>query len=51
MIHVSSDMAELLGLKKHDIASKEFLETFSGANILRETAPYAMCYGGHQFGN
>ncbi len=50
LLHVSKDMAELLGLTEEDIHSKEFLELATGAHILKGTDPYAMCYGGHQFG-
>ncbi|MEN0050476.1 MAG: YdiU family protein, partial [Bacteroidota bacterium] len=28
-----------------------FLDIFSGSKVLENTHPYAMCYGGHQFGN
>jgi len=51
LIHVSLEMAELLGLNEDDIISEAFLEFVSGSNILKDTNPYAMCYGGHQFGN
>ena len=51
ILHVSSDMAGLLGLKEQDLNSNEFLKIFSGTNIIKGTEPYAMCYGGHQFGN
>jgi len=50
MVHVSTEMAELLGLTEQDIQSREFLEIATGAHILEGTDPYAMCYGGHQFG-
>ena len=51
LIHVSLEMSKLLGLDEQDIASEDFLEIFSGTQILKNTDPYAMCYGGHQFGN
>ena len=50
LLHVSMEMAQLLGLTEEDVRSQEFLETAVGANILKGTEPYAMCYGGHQFG-
>lgn len=51
LLHVSTEMAQNLGLTEEDIQSPTFLETFSGAKVMDGTAPYAMCYGGHQFGN
>ncbi|PLB20980.1 protein adenylyltransferase SelO [Mariniflexile rhizosphaerae] len=51
LLHVSPEMLENLGLSKEDSQTKEFLEVFTGNAILPNTAPYAMCYGGHQFGN
>ena len=51
LIHVSTEMAENLGLTKEDTVSKEFLEIFTGAKVIEGTEPYSMCYGGHQFGN
>lgn len=50
LVHVSTDMAALLGLTEEDVQSQEFLELATGAHILKGTDPYAMCYGGHQFG-
>lgn len=51
IIHVSEEMTKALGLSKEDISSEEFLKVFSGNAVLEGTHPYAMCYGGHQFGN
>jgi len=51
MIHVSNEMLDAIGLSKKEAGSKEFLDIFSGNEILEDTNPYAMCYGGHQFGN
>lgn len=51
MVHVSHDMLQTLGLTKEDSTTKEFLNVFTGNSILPNTKPYAMCYGGHQFGN
>lgn len=50
IIHVS-DFSEAIGLNENDTKSESFKEVFSGAKILEGTSPYAMCYGGHQFGN
>lgn len=51
LLHVSQEMARELGLSQEDIDSEEFRDIFSGAKVLEGTDPYAMCYGGHQFGN
>lgn len=51
MIHASPEVATLLGITQEEVLSEEFLQIFSGNKILDNTTPYAMCYGGHQFGN
>ncbi len=51
LIHTSQEVAELVGISKDEIQSEEFLNVFSGKEILSESRPYAMCYAGHQFGN
>ena len=51
LVHVAIEFAYQLGLTDDDIQSKEFLEVVTGAKLLENTNPYAMCYGGHQFGN
>ncbi|MCK8479378.1 protein adenylyltransferase SelO [Psychroserpens algicola] len=51
ILHVSRDMAKTLGITEADISTKAFLNVFSGQQVLENTRPYAMCYGGHQFGN
>ena len=51
VIHVSKEMADALGFTIEDIESESFLHIFSGKEVLKGTDPYAMCYGGHQFGN
>jgi serine/tyrosine/threonine adenylyltransferase len=38
-----------LGLSVAD--EQEFLQIFSGSKVMEGTQPYAMCYGGHQFGH
>ena len=47
----SIEVAELLGLSKAFCESDEFAQVFSGNQLLPGMEPYAMCYGGHQFGN
>ncbi len=50
LIHVSDEMATAIGLNLKDTKSEAFLDIFSGTKVLDNTNPYAMCYGGHQFG-
>ncbi|PIB23041.1 hypothetical protein BFP75_10890 [Maribacter sp. 4G9] len=51
LVHVSPEMLTILGLDTTIATLEKFLNVFSGAEILTSTQPYAMCYGGHQFGN
>lgn len=51
VVAVSTDVASDLGLSEQDLASDEFLQVFSGNQKLEGMQPYAMCYGGHQFGH
>lgn len=51
LIHVSPEMLEELGLDEQDATSETFLNLFTGNDVLENTKPYAMCYGGHQFGH
>jgi len=51
ILHVSPEMLTTLGLTEEDATSKEFLNVFTGNSVLPNSTPYAMCYGGHQFGN
>lgn len=51
LIHASEEVAELIGISQEETKSEDFLNVFSGKEILPETQPFAMCYAGHQFGN
>ena len=51
IIHVSDEMVKTLGLSETAIASEEFKNVFTGNDVYKNTQPYAMCYGGHQFGH
>ena len=51
LISVSNETAELIGLSEEDTQSESFLKVFTGNEVLTDTKPYAMCYGGHQFGH
>lgn len=47
----SPEMAELLGFTPKMVGSDEFAQVFAGNRVLPGMDPFAMCYGGHQFGN
>ena len=51
LIVANASFALQLGLSEADVGSEEFLKVFSGNKVVEGTTPYAMCYGGHQFGN
>lgn len=51
LVHVSEPMLSAIGLTKADATADDFLHVFSGAQVYPGTTPYAMCYGGHQFGH
>lgn len=50
-LHITKDLAEELGLSTSDIESTELFNIVNGTTVYPNTNPYAMCYGGHQFGN
>ncbi|MEL6109913.1 MAG: protein adenylyltransferase SelO family protein, partial [Planctomycetota bacterium] len=50
-VAVSSEVAKQLGLSDSLIQSQQFAEVFSGNLTHPDMDPFAMCYGGHQFGN
>ncbi len=51
LIHVSPEMLDTLGMSENDAKTKQFLNVFTGNTVMEGTTPYAMCYGGHQFGH
>ena len=51
VLHVSKEMAASLGISDKELHSEEFKNIFTGNAVLENSQPYAMCYGGHQFGN
>jgi len=51
LIHVADELRDQLGFTKADVDSPEFLALMSGKSVYSGTIPYAMCYGGHQFGH
>lgn len=51
IIHVSQEMASELGITMEDTKTALFKNVFTGNEVYANTKPFAMCYGGHQFGN
>ncbi|PCI93755.1 MAG: hypothetical protein COB15_15755 [Flavobacteriales bacterium] len=51
IVHFSPEVANILGITEEEAKSDEFLRVFTGNQIIENTTPYAMCYGGHQFGH
>ncbi len=51
LVACSREVAELLGLDEESCASADFVQVFSGNKLLPGMDPYALCYGGHQFGS
>ncbi len=47
----STEVAELVGLSDQACESEQFTAVFGGNQLLPGMDPFAMCYGGHQFGN
>ncbi len=47
----SPEVADLLGIDAATCASPDFAEVFSGNRVPKGADPFAMVYGGHQFGN
>lgn len=51
LLHVSAEVANLIGISIEETQTEDFLNSFSGKKVIENTKPYAMCYAGHQFGN
>ncbi|MFK8058178.1 MAG: YdiU family protein [Saprospiraceae bacterium] len=51
LVHASAKTADLVGIEEKELNSDAFLKVFSGKELLPNSSPYAMCYGGHQFGH
>jgi len=51
LVAYSREMAGELGLPEEVCQSALFTEIFVGNSLLNTMDPFAMCYGGHQFGN
>ena len=51
LVAYAHEVAALLDLTPADCETPLFSEVFAGNRLLAGMAPYATCYGGHQFGN
>jgi serine/tyrosine/threonine adenylyltransferase len=51
LIACAAEVADLLGLDAAACTDDEFVQVFAGNRLLPGMDPFAMCYGGHQFGN
>ena len=51
LVAFSPETASLLGIEATDCTSETFLQVLAGNKLLPGMDPFAMCYGGHQFGN
>ncbi|MEM6470950.1 MAG: YdiU family protein [Planctomycetota bacterium] len=51
LIAHAREVATSLGIPDSLISSDQFAEVFGGSSVHPEMDPFAMCYGGHQFGN
>ncbi len=50
LLAFSTEVAEMLDLSEAQVRSELFAQIFSGNQLLQGMEPFAMCYGGHQFG-
>jgi uncharacterized protein YdiU (UPF0061 family) len=50
LVAYSREVAALLDLSPELCRSEDFISVFAGNRLARGMEPYAMCYGGHQFG-
>lgn len=51
LIAYSREVGELLDIDAAEFATDRFARVFGGNEVLPGMDPFAMCYGGHQFGN
>ncbi len=51
LVSVVKEVAELVGIPEKEWGSEAFLNIVTGNELLKGSQPYAMCYGGHQFGH
>ncbi len=51
LLAYSEDMLSQLNLDASSVEHQDFVQIFAGNQLHKQMQPYAMCYGGHQFGN
>lgn len=51
LVAYAKEVADLLDLPVNACESEKFADVFAGNQVLDGMQPFAMCYGGHQFGN
>ena len=51
LVSVAKEVADLIGIPEKEWGSEAFLNIVTGNELLKGSQPYAMCYGGHQFGH
>ncbi|MDA1075780.1 MAG: protein adenylyltransferase SelO family protein, partial [Proteobacteria bacterium] len=51
LVAYAKEVAEAVGLDEQACRSADFVNTFTGNQLLAGMDPHATCYGGHQFGN
>jgi len=51
LIHINKNLAKSFGFNEKEISSISFIKLVSGTEPLDDFKPFAMCYGGHQFGH
>lgn len=51
LVTYSAEVADMLGFSRKFCHSVDFTQIFAGNKLLSGMDPFAMCYGGHQFGN
>jgi len=51
LVAYSKEVANFLDLTEETCESDLFTQVFAGNHVLEGMDPFAMCYGGHQFGN
>jgi uncharacterized protein YdiU (UPF0061 family) len=51
LIAHSREVAQMLGISDEMVMSRDFAKVFGGNELAPGMDPFAMCYGGHQFGS
>ena len=51
LINCNEELADSLGFTEKDCASELFTNLMTGNAVIEQMKPYALCYGGHQFGS